>query len=82
MLSFWVFASWSGCKREQRQKTLFLQRILKRLVKPVTWTVDAFIKLPDDAKPGTYIVDSSVIYRDKPVKKTNTFEVKNMREGK
>jgi hypothetical protein len=38
--------------------------------------------LPDDDNPGTYIADATVIYRDKPVKKTNTFEVKNMREGK
>jgi hypothetical protein len=54
----------------------------KYTFKPGTWTIDAFIKLPDDAKPGTYIVDSTVIYRDKPIKKSNTFEVKNIREGK
>jgi hypothetical protein len=53
----------------------------KYTFKPGTWTVDAFIKLPDDAKPGTYTVDSTVIYREKPVKRTNTFEVKNIREG-
>jgi hypothetical protein len=50
--------------------------------KPGTWTVDAFIKVPDDAKPGTYTVESTIIYKNKLLKKIDSFQVKDIQEGK
>ncbi len=50
--------------------------------KPGTWTVDAFIKIPADAGPGTYKVETTIIYKNRPLKKTDSFEVKDSREDK
>ncbi|HTZ17063.1 MAG TPA: hypothetical protein VMB78_01355 [Dissulfurispiraceae bacterium] len=50
--------------------------------KPGTWTVDAFIKVPDNAVPGGYVVESVIIYRDSSLKKKNSFEVRAVQEDK
>ncbi len=44
--------------------------------KPGTWTVDAFIQVPDDAKSGVYLLESVLHNSQKTIKRTNEFVVK------
>lgn len=64
-----------------KNHTVFRDRT-KYEFKPGTWTVDAFIMVPDDAAPGTYTVDTTVICKGKSIRKSNTFQVKNGQEEK
>ncbi len=44
--------------------------------KPGTWTVDAFIQVPDDAESGLYTLELILNYNQKTIKRTNEFVVK------
>jgi len=44
--------------------------------KPGTWTVDAFIQVPDDAESGLYILEVILNYNEKTIRRTNEFVVK------
>jgi hypothetical protein len=50
--------------------------------KPGTWTVDAFIRVSENARPGNYLVDTAIIYMGKTIGKIDTFQVKITPEGK
>lgn len=44
--------------------------------KPGTWTVDAFIQVPDDAKSGVYLLESVLHNSQNTIKRTNEFVVR------
>ncbi len=46
------------------------------------WTVDAFVLVPENAAPGTYTVNTALIYKNGSAGMSNTFQVKNRQEGK
>jgi len=50
--------------------------------KPGTWTVDAFIRVSENARPGNYSFDTAIIYMGKTIGKIDTFQVKIIQEGK
>jgi hypothetical protein len=50
--------------------------------KPGTWTVDAFIRVSEHAKPGNYSVDTAIIYMGKTIGRIDTFQVRITPEGK
>jgi hypothetical protein len=56
--------------------TAVFQDRTKYEFKQGTWTVDAFIQVPEAAGAGTYEVDTVISYRGKSLKIRNTFEVK------
>ncbi|MGQ0793228.1 MAG: hypothetical protein ACT4NX_03975 [Deltaproteobacteria bacterium] len=44
--------------------------------KPGTWTVDAFIEVPTQAKSGVYAVEVSISYSQDNIRRSNSFVVK------
>ena len=44
------------------------------------WTVDAFVLVPENAAPGTYVVSTVLRYKDGSGGKSNTFQVKKRQE--
>lgn len=50
--------------------------------KPGIWTVDAFVSIPENATPGIYKVNTALVYKGGSSKKSNTFQVKNLKEDK
>lgn len=44
--------------------------------KPGTWAIDVIINVPENAGPGEYIVETTIILKGKAIKKSNTFQVK------
>jgi len=45
--------------------------------KPGTWTIDAFVAIPNKAPAGVYALEALISYQDKSLKKANAFVVKN-----
>ena len=50
--------------------------------KPGIWLVDAFVMVPGNARPGTYTVNTTLIWKSGLAQKSNTFQVKNRQEDK
>ena len=44
------------------------------------WTVDAFVLVPENAAPGTYVVSTTLRYKNGSAGKSNTFQVKKRQE--
>jgi len=59
-----------------KDKTVF-RDTTKYDFKPGIWTVDAFVLVPVNAAPGSYTVNTTLIYRSGSTGKSNIFQVKN-----
>jgi hypothetical protein len=64
-----------------KDKTVFRDSA-KYDFKPGIWTVDAFVLVPENATPGTYMVYTTLIFRSGSAGMSNTFQVKNIKEAK